>query len=150
MPRVSSRLPTGQEIAYVEDVSGVTQSLTTSDVAGTLSITLPLSSRPIWIVAEAWVDVTTAAAVTTTGIAALTVKDNQGSPVSICADFAPFESTDAAGFSVLRAMGRIAPNTPSRIYTCYFLRAGSSTFRANILNGSVGAAYRSYLTAMYR
>lgn len=144
-------LTSGQEGGYVPNETGTTYALTVTETAlSLLTLLIPQSTRPIWVTAEAWVDVTTAAASGATGTAALTVKDDQGTPVTLCEDITSFEgAAGTAGYGIVRARGRIAPNTPQRTYTAYALRSGDSTFRASLLHGSGATYLRSYLSWAY-
>ena len=139
----------GQELAYSANESGSTLALSTTMTSLSCSITLPLSTRPIWIEAAAWADPTTAAAALAAGTVAIQVQDDQGTPVVVGADIVTFEgNSGAAGFFQLKLRCRLAPNTTSRTYTLMASRGGDSTFRASILNANGGSSqFRSYLAA---
>lgn len=149
-------LSSGQEIFYSANVTGTTLALgsTLPTAAGTsllCSGLVPQSTRPIWLYAEAFADVTTAPAAGGTGNVNLLVYDDQGTPVMADGSgIEPFESgSGTSGYARCAYSARIAPNTTSRTYTLYAYRTGDSTFRASILNGANAPVYRSYLRAAY-
>ncbi len=135
----------GAEVAYAENITGTTYTLTTTStaLAGT-NIVVPLSLRPQYIIYEAWIDVTTAPAATKTGMVGINVIDDLSTIIS--GDIIPFEgSGDTAAFAKIKGEVRIPPNTPQRAYSLVANRSGDTVFRANILNGAIGPAFRSYI-----
>lgn len=139
----------GQEIAYVENTTGTPYTLTNVATSLGLSVTLPQSTRPIWIHGSAWVDITSSPAASNTGTAAIIVVDDQGSPVTHGGDIMPIEPGGTQGFLQLKFECRIPPNTPSRTYTLQANRGGG-TWGGNIMHGQVGIAFRTWLSAEYR
>lgn len=140
----------GIEIGYVENITGTTQTLTTSFVTLGLSLTVPLSDRPIYIRAKCLVDCTTAATSGTSGTALMVIRDDQGSPVDLEGDVTTFEGANGtAGYQKLVCEGRIEAGTPARVYTIFVSKGGDSAFAARIMNGANSAQYRSSLKAIY-
>lgn len=140
----------GQELGYVEDVSGTPLALTTTPGNSTgLSMVVPNQARPVWLEGEVLVDVTTAPAASGTGNVTVQIKTSGGTIVA--SGTFPFESgSGTAGLGTCRVKYRVPPNTAQDTYTLWALRGGDSTFRASLVNGFSGPASRSYLSGEYR
>jgi hypothetical protein len=150
LPRLSVPLTAGLEVGYAANETTTLTTLGTSNSSLGCVLVLPQSSRPIWLEGFAAIDVTTAPAASGTGVVTLSAVDDQGSPVTVGADIKAFESgSGSAGYCGAFFRCRIAPDTPSRTYTLMVNRGGDTTFRAQILNGAISAAFRSYLAAHY-
>lgn len=137
----------GQELDYVEDISGVAYPLTTVSTSLGLSRTVPNQSRPVWLMGEAQVDVTTAPAAGGTGVAILQIKDSSGLKNAGAVSFEG--AAGVAGLVTVRVFYRVPANTPQDTYTLYALRAasGDATFRASLVNSALA---RTFLSAEYR
>lgn len=138
----------GKELAYAANETGVVTALATSNASLGVSVVVPQLPYPVWLEAGVFVDVTTAPAALASGTVTLSVTDNQGSPVTVGAAIASFEgNAGTAGLASMVVRCRLAANTASRTYTLFAARGADSTFRASVMNGSVAAAFRSYLAA---
>lgn len=135
----------GKEVAYAENVTAVAYPLTTATVAlAGCSIVVPQSIRPQYLSFSFWVDVTTAPAATKAGMVGSNVIDEAGTVWG--GDILPFEASgDTASFAQLQGEFRIPPNTPQHTYTVYANRSGDSAFRASVVHGGIGQAFRSYI-----
>jgi hypothetical protein len=134
----------GAEMGYSENISAVPYVLTTASVGLVgVSIVAPVSPRPMYIHMGAWADVTTTATAATTGNTGVNIVDETAAIIG--GDLFPFEGADSQGYCQMKTMVRIAPNTPSHTYSLVASRSGNANFRASIMHGAIGPAFRTFL-----
>lgn len=136
----------GQEVAYAENVSTIAQVATTAAVViDGCTIVVPPNPRPVWVEASALFDVTTAAAAGATGTVSTGI--NVGADAKAAAILS-VESAGTVGYVTVVSRYRIPPNTPEATYSAVFSKGGNATFAAQILNGGIAPAFRSYISAI--
>jgi len=136
-----------QDVAARND--GVAMALTTTPTAVGPSFTIPQSTQRIWLKCSAWIDVTTSAAAAQTGTASVAIMDDQGTPAFICGDVCSFENGNTTGYARASGHDFIDPNTPSRVYTMYAYKNSATSFAAQLLNGSGGSFFKSWMSWGY-
>jgi hypothetical protein len=136
-----------QDVASKNDAAVLT--LTTTPTAVGPSFTIPQSAQRIWIRCSGWFDVTASPAAAQTGTCSLAVMDDQGTPAFICGDVCSFENGNTTGYARASGNDFIDPNTPSRLYTLYAYKNSATSFAANLLNGSGGSFFKSWMSWGY-
>ena len=92
---------------------------------------------------------TTSAAAAQTGTASVAIMDDQGTPAFICGDVCSFENGNTTGYARASGHDFIDPNTPSRVYTMYAYKNSATSFAAQLLNGSGGSFFKSWMSWGY-
>lgn len=138
----------GQEIAYAENATGTTMTVTTSylDVAG-CSIVVPAHTRPVYIEGEFHVDVSASPAAATTATMSAVITDDLD--VVAAYSYTSFEPGNAAGFFTCRTRVRLAPDVNQRTYRLRAIKGGNTTFAAFVMNGTTASVWKSWIAAFY-
>lgn len=138
----------GAELAYGKNESGTLQPLSTvlADIPGCV-IAVPQSPRPIWLEASLIIDVVTSPAAGNTSTVSIGIQSDVGGDPLIGSAIMPVEPGGTQGYMTVSIRCRIDPNTPGKTYRVQSNKGGNATFAASVMNGAIGAAFRSYIAA---
>lgn len=134
----------GQELAYAENITGTVQTMTATatDVPGCV-ITVPVSTRPVWVEAQGIFDITTAPAAGTTGTMQLSIMDGTA---FVATSILSVEPGNTSGFFTVVVRGRLGVVTSPKTLRLQANRGGS-TFAATLGNGSIDPVFKSFIAA---
>jgi hypothetical protein len=142
----------GQEVAYSENVSGTAYTLTTTPTAitGLGTLTVPATSRTLWLEGEAIVDVTTTPGAGTVGVVQLDITDDLGAAIG--SSMETFEPGHASAYQTVRVKVRVGTLAAQRVYTLKVSKSGngSATFAGALMNGALSTAFRTFFAASLR
>lgn len=135
----------GQELAYAENITGTTQTITTTaaDVPGCV-IVVPISARPVWVEASGIFDITTAPLAATTGTMQLSIMDEANGFVGTT--ILSTESGNTSGYFTAIVRARLGPVTSAKTLRVQANRGGS-TFACALSNGAIASVFRTYIAA---
>lgn len=134
----------GQELAYAENITGTVQTITTTatDVPGCV-ITVPASTKPVWVEAQGIFDITGAPAAATTGTMQLSIMDGAA---FVATAILSVEPGNTSGFFTVVVRGRLGPVAAPKTLRLQANRGGSA-FAATLGNGSIDPVFKTFIAA---
>lgn len=139
----------GQEIDYLEDVTTTKLTVGATFTSTGLSIVVPASSRPAWLIAGAIFDITTAPTAGSVGTGFLQLKNSAGTIKA--GGIACFEASSGVNGLISGYTFYRVPPGAGDTYTLGALRGGDSAFRVDLVNANtIGEQGRTFLTGNWR